>query len=232
MEAENTTPATPTTPAIPSAKAWKPISEMSGAEKREYARLRAEVSRKKKKQAEELAEEVKRLEQDEMRQRYQPAKRDPQFDPIPQKWVDAFDTFIDGDGSLDKIEKELNRAWMYSHDVQTIRDLQRIIFGIVNRYVQTDEGYLRIMDRYPDCLMSDIVKSLQTRPGFNKESDAISLLKSETFVELYKDALYKSVSFLSEPKYVDLFDARMWSEVQREHKKVCEQEVEFVPTRN
>jgi hypothetical protein len=178
---ETTTPATPavTTPAapalIPSAKAWKPLKDMNAAEKREYARLRAEVSRKRRKQAEELAEEKLRLEQDEMRQRYPPARHDPQFEPLPQKWADAFDSFLDGDGFLDKIEKELNRVWMYSHDVQTIRDLQRIIFGIVNKYVQTDEGYLRIMDRYPDCLMSDVVKSLQARPGFNNESDLISL---------------------------------------------------------
>jgi hypothetical protein len=199
--------------------AWKPIASMTREERSEYNRLRAQDSRKKKKLAEELAEEKKRLEQQEAQQQVvKPEEKE--LDDVPVKWTQAFDSFLDQDTAVDKITRELNRAWLYSHDIELIQDLQRFIFAVENKYIQLDE-YCRVLGVFPDVLLVDTIRSLQTRPHFNTESDALDLRKSPTFTALYADALWKANS-LNDPKYTSLMDVRMWGTVKSEFQRVCQ----------
>lgn len=204
--------------------AWKPINQMTGEERREYNRLRAEASRKKRKQEEELLDEQKGLkEQEEHRQVIEQAIRPAEspLDDVPVKWAEACDSFLDQvSPSIEKIAAELGRTWLYSFDVRTIRDLQRFIYAVENKYIQLDE-YCRVMGEFPEVLISETAKSLQTRPGFNRESDAIDLKTSKTFMEIYRDALWKAYS-LNDPKYTSLMDSRMWGAVKAEFERVCQ----------
>ncbi len=192
---------------------------MDRAERAEYNRLRAADSRKRRKEKEDLLEEKKRFEEEEKRQ-YMIKPEEKALDAVPEKWQDSFHSFLDQDTALDKIATELNRQWLYSFDVRTIRELQRLIFGVENKFIQADE-YLRVLGEFPDVVLSETIKSLQTRPGFNAESDLIDLRKSPTFMEIYKDALWKAYS-LNDPKYTPLMDSKMWSSVKAEFQRVCQ----------
>src|SRR5271169_2111949 len=205
---------------------WKPISQMDTTERREYNRLRAADSRKRRKEKEDLAEEKKRLALDQerelQRQQNPPVSEEEQFAPVPQKWTDAFDSFLAQDDTLDKVAAELNdRVWLYSFDVETIRNLQRMVFGIQNKYVQTDT-YLRVLGLMPDVTMVEVIRSLKVRPHFNREADAIDLHKSPTFMEIYRDSLWKLNTIGCDPKYTSLMGSRMWGEIKMEWQRVCQ----------
>jgi len=205
-----------------SPKAWKPIAQMDAAERRLYNKDRAAASRAKRKKADELAAEAKQFAEDEEKQRYKPEIVDTEYQPIPQKWQDAFDSFLDQDDTLDKVAKELNRSWLYSDDTQMIRDLQKLIFAVEHKCFQTDGGQIRTLGEFPDVIMQQAIKNLEARPHFNAESDAIDLRKSPTFMGLYTDSLWKSNTIGCDPKFTPLLDGRMWSTVRAEFQRVCQ----------
>jgi hypothetical protein len=195
-----------------------PLAEMSQEEKRAYFRDRAASSRKRKREAEEILEEQRRLKREE-EQQHAVVPEEKTLDTVPEKWEQAFRSFMAQDTTLEKIATELSRSWMYSQDARMVEELQRFIFGVEHKFIQSDE-YLRVLGEYPDVTMVTIIKQLENRPHFNTESDALDLRKSPTFMALYADALWKANSLNDE--CTSLMDARMWGTVKAEFQRVCQ----------
>lgn len=208
----------------------KPIREMSAEERKLYNSQRQAAHREKKRRELELAEDRKRIE-DEERKQFR-VEEEVSFAEVPQRWTDAWDTFLNTDTSLDSIATELNRAWIYSHDAETVWSLQKLIFGLKNNFIQTDEESIRVLGASPEAALAEAITSLKTRPHFNRESDEINLNNSPTFAALYRDAVWRAISFFSDERFKPLLDSKLWPLVKQEFAKFEQEEISFAPAGN
>jgi hypothetical protein len=198
------------------------LKSMSTEERRQYNSDRQAKHRAKKKLAEDLLQDREQAVREAQRQEYQPEIVEPEHKPVPKQQQDAFDAFLDQDDSVSKVSQELNRVWLYSSDFQAIRNLQAMVYGVQNKFIQTDNGCVRVLGVCPDTTMSETIKFLQKRPNFNAESNLIDPRKSKTFMALYQDSLWKVYSLINDPKYAPLMGSRMSGEIKQEWQRVCQ----------
>jgi hypothetical protein len=221
METENTIP----TSTIPSAKAWKPISMMDAAEKREYARLRSEASRKKKKQAEELAEEAKRLEEKALRttswDSYNKQQLEEYIKDPPRTWMEdinaqaeALDTKIVEEAHADP---QVARA-----DIEAVEIVITMGYGIPKGYIDANPAGLFAGMHFVDLAMTQAIDYTNSpRPGAIPRYDC-PLKDSPSYMAAYKAALDQALRLCN--KYPQLTEKHLVQKIQAEWALICEKE--------
>ena len=207
--------------------AWKPIASMSGEERREYNRLRAEASRKKKKIAEELLEEKKQLErQQRPQEEYQAREAERTAKPTPGDWEDAIREKTQP--VIEKILDELQAHYYPPRRVEgnlipglhglveeVTRGLGTVVFGVPEKMFQVDGLGFRVAGYFPDSVMHEAVCL-----------DKSILNRSKTFKDFYEQALRQTVKLFDDSKYKDLMQ---WQASVRNELQNLHNDIEFAP---
>jgi hypothetical protein len=199
--------------------AWKPIAQMDAQERREYNRLRAADSRKKRKEKEDLIDEKKRLEEQQASlDGYQERQLQRSIKPTPENWNDEISKLFDP--LLNQMILELDRPgpWLYKKDYFIVRPLADLVFGIPRKFITIDSAGCRAgSGLFPDAVMLAAI-----------EYDKKILNRSKTFRDFYADALRQTISLIQDPKFKPFIE---WTGTIR---NAFEEtiNIDFVPTGN
>jgi hypothetical protein len=187
--------------------AWKPIAQMDRSERAEYNRLRAADSRKKKKLAEELAEEKKRLEEQQAPNKaYAVLEAERSSKSTPGNWERTI--WEKAQPIIAKVSEELDE-WYYPrrcdngnwipglHGLvdETINTLGAIVFGVPEKFFQIDGLGFRVAGYFPDSVMHEAVRQ-----------DKSILSRSKNFRDFYEQALRQTVKLLDDPRYKEYME--------------------------
>lgn len=204
--------------------AWKPIAQMDRTERAEYNRLRAADSRKKRKLAEELADEKKRIEaQQAPNTEWHAREAERSAKSTPGDWENT----IRGKTQpvITKILEELDE-WYYPkrcdngnwipglHGLveETVSGLGAIVFGVPEKYLQVDGLGFRVAGYFPDSVMHEAVRL-----------DKTILSRSKSWRDFYEQALRTTVA-LMDGKYKEHMQ---WGPAIRNELQNLNNDIEF-----